>query len=433
MTREAYSADIFHLLDDPAAMGEDAALEFYENGLLIVEDGHVRAAGARAALEGTLAKNVSVTTFPNAMIIPGFVDCHIHFPQIDVIASPGDQLMDWLNEYTFPAEAAFEDASHGQESARFFLRELLRNGTTSALVFGSVHAASVDALFEEALALNMRLIGGKVLMDRNAPENLCDTPESGYTESKSLINQWRGKGRLGYAVTPRFAFTCSETQLQMAGKLLKEFDDVLLHTHLSENEREVALVKELFPQARDYLDVYEKCGLLTRRSVFAHGIHLSGSEVNRLSRAQARLAFCPTSNFFLGSGLFDYQTVKNHGITVGLGTDVGGGTSFSLLQTMNEAYKVCQLQGHYLQALSSFYLATLGGARVLGLEDKIGNFTPGKEADFIVLDLHATPLLARRLQQCRTLEERLFVLAMLGDDRVVARTYLAGALAYERP
>ncbi len=432
MSLKAYNAAVFHLLGDPADMGADVSRGYYEDGLLIVEDGVVKKLGARAELEPGLPADVQIASFANALIIPGFVDSHIHFPQMDVIASPGDQLMDWLNEYTFPAEAAFEDPAHGQASARFFLDELLRNGTTSALVFGSVHKASVDALFGEALARNMRIIAGKVLMDRNAPAHLCDTPETGYGDSKALIQKWHGKGRLRYAVTPRFAFTCSEKQLRLAGDLLNEFDDILLHTHLSENEREISLVKELFPQFRDYLDVYDGCGLLANRSVFAHGVHLSADEMKRLSQAKAGVAFCPTSNLFLGSGLFDFARVKKHGIKIGLGTDIGGGTSFSLFQTMNEAYKVCQLQGDYLDAFTSFYLATLGGAELLGLADKIGNFEPGKEADFIVLDLEASPLLARRLKSCRTIEERLFVLSILGDDRAVRRAYLAGDLAYAR-
>ena len=428
---QVFRAALFHLLDDPADAGADACA-YHDDGLLVVDDGLVVAAGPAADVQPTLPPDTPITAFPGGLIVPGFVDTHTHYPQVDVIAAHGTRLMDWLDRYTFPAEAAFADPAHAADTARFFLDELLRNGTTTALVFGTVHKGSVDALFKQALARNMRLIAGKVLMDRNAPADLLDTPDSGYADSRALIKAWHGRGRLGYAVTPRFAPTSSDRQLELAGHLLAEFDDVALHTHLSENTDEIAAVAELFPDARDYLDVYDRFGLLGDRSVFAHGIHLSDDAFARLAGAGAALAFCPTSNLFLGSGLFSLADARRHRVTVGLGTDVGGGTSFSLLQTMNEAYKVCQLRHSDLDPVTSFYLATLGGARALNLDRRIGNFLPGKEADFLVLDPAATPLLERRMAACRSLDERLFALSILGDDRVVRHTYLAGALAHSR-
>jgi len=375
---------------------------------------------------------VAFTRFADALIVPGFVDSHVHYPQLDMIASPGVQLMDWLTNYTFPAEARFAHKEVAAEAARLFLDELLRNGTTSALVFATVHKGSVEALFEDALARNMRIITGKVLMDRNAPPGICDTAETGYQDSRALIRQWHGKGRLSYAVTPRFAPTSTERQLELAGQLLSEHPGVCLHTHLSENAEEIAIVKRLFPDCADYLGVYEKFGLVTSRSVFAHAIELSEGEWGRLAGAGSAVAFCPTSNLFLGNGAFDMAAAKAHGVCVGLGTDVGAGTSLSLLQTMNEAYKVGQMRKHVMDAFTLFYLATLGGAKALKLDGRIGNFARGKEADFLVLDMAATPFLKRRLGLARSFAERLFVLATLGDDRVVARTYLAGNLAWQR-
>ena len=299
-------------------------------------------------------------------------------------------------------------------------------------MFASVHPQSAEALFKEALARNMRLVAGKVLMDRNAPEFLRDTPQRGYEESASLIEQWHGRGRLGYAVTPRFAPTSSDAQLRFAGRLLREYPDVHLHTHLSENHDEIKWVNELFPAARDYTDVYDSFELVSERSVFAHGIHLSERECRCLGDAGAAISFCPTSNLFLGSGLFDYAAARSHGIGVGLGTDVGGGTSFSMLRTLDEAYKVLQLRQQQLDPFRGFYLATRGGAEALGLEDRIGGLSVGMEADFVVLDLAATPVMQERLAHAETLQDRLFLLQVLGDDRSVRETWVAGKCAYAR-
>jgi guanine deaminase len=432
LTRKAYRAAIVHSIDDPAEVGIEASYEYFADGLMIVENGHISALGPADQLLATLPAGMEIEHYPNALITPGFIDTHIHFPQTGMVGSYGEQLLDWLNNYTFPCESQFGDKAHADEVAQLFLKELLRNGTTTALVFASVHPQSVNSLFEAAEQLDLRLIAGKVMMDRNAPDYLTDTAETSYSESKALIERWHGKGRLHYAVTPRFAPTSSEQQLTLAGQLLKEYPDVYLQTHISENLKEIEWVKALFPERKHYLDVYDHYQLLGERSVLAHGVHLCDEECQRLAETGSAIAFCPTSNLFLGSGLFDLPQAERFKVNVGLGTDVGGGTSFSLLQTLNEAYKVMQLQGEKLNPFKSLYLATLGGARALRLEDRIGNLKVGTEADFVVLDYDATPLLSYRLKQAKSVEEELFVLMTLGDDRAVARTYAAGKLVHQR-
>ncbi len=430
-TRKAYRAAILHSLADPAVVGIEQSYEYFEDGILLIENGKVAQVGAAAELLPKLS-GVDVQHYPDALITPGFIDTHIHYPQTGMIASYGEQLLDWLNTYTFPTERQFEDKAHASDVAAIFLKELLRNGTTTALVFGSVHPQSVDAFFEQAEQLNLRMIAGKVLMDRNAPDYLTDTAETGYAESKALIERWHGKGRLHYAVTPRFAPTSTPQQLELAGKLLGEYPDLYMHTHLSENRKEIEWVKELFPERKGYLDVYDHHKLIGPRAVFAHGVHLCDEECARLAETGSAVAFCPTSNLFLGSGLFDLNKLQAHGVRVGLGTDVGAGTSFSQLQSLNEAYKVMQLQGNKLDPFKSLYLATLGGANALYLDNKLGNFLPGKDADFLVLDYNATPLMSYRMQQAKSLEERLFALTMLGDDRAVKETFAAGVSVHQR-
>ncbi|MGB4074651.1 guanine deaminase [Pseudomonas sp.] len=430
-TAKAYRASILHSIADPAVVGVEQSYEYFEDGVLVVENGQVVRVGHAADLLPTL-KSVEIKHYANALITPGFIDTHIHYPQTGMIASYGEQLLDWLNTYTFPTEQQFADKAHASDVAGIFLKELLRNGTTTALVFGTVHKQSVDAFFEAAEALNLRMIAGKVLMDRNAPDYLTDTPESGYADSKELIERWHGKGRLHYAVTPRFAPTSTPEQLTLAGKLLGEYPDLYMHTHLSENLKEIEWVKALFPERKGYLDVYDHYQLIGARSVFAHGVHLCDDECKLLAETGSAVAFCPTSNLFLGSGLFDLNKLEEHGVRVGLGTDVGAGTSFSQLQSLNEAYKVMQLQGKKLDPFKSLYLATLGGAHALYLDDKIGNFEGGKDADFVVLDYNATPLISYRMQQAKTLDEKLFALTMLGDDRAVKETFAAGESVHRR-
>jgi guanine deaminase len=428
MSRQAYRAALAHTLDDPSR--DPDACVYHPDGLLVVEDAHVAASGAYADLAPGL--DAEIIELPGRLITPGFIDAHIHYPQVDVMAAWGSQLLDWLHTHTFPAELAFADRAHADAVAAFFLDQLLANGTTSALVFCTVHKASVEALFEAALARDMRLVAGKVLMDRHAPAGLTDTVETGRADTEALIRAWRGRGRLGYAVTPRFAVTSSDAQLAMAGELAAAHPDVLVHTHMSENTDEIAEVARLFPDARDYLDVYDRFGLLGPRSIFAHCVHAGEDALRRMARAGASVAFCPSSNLLLGSGLFSLKQACACGVNTALGTDVGGGGSFSMTQMMGEAYKVGQLRGDNLDPRHALYLATLAGAKALHIGDKVGDFSPGKEADFVVLDLAATPLLARRTAGAKTLAEALFVLSVLADDRAVERTYVAGRLAHSR-
>ena len=317
--------------------------------------------------------------------------------------------------------------------AAFFCEELLRNGTTTAMVFATVHPVSVDKLFDAAQQRRMRLIAGKVLMDRNCPATLRDDAELAHQDTLALIERWHGRDRLGYAITPRFAPTSTPRQMQLAGELFRSFPGLHLQSHVAENRDEVDWVAALYPQARSYLDVYERYGQLGPRAVFAHCIWLDETDRRRMAETGAAMSFCPTSNLFLGSGLFDYALAREAGARVGIGTDVGGGTSFSMLRTLAEAYKVLRLKGQDLGSLQAFYLATLGGARSLYLDDRIGNFAPGKEADFVVLDPSATPLIARRLATAEALSERLFALMMLGDDRCIAATHVLGRCVWQRP
>lgn len=425
MNTVAIRASILHFVADPYTEQEQA-YEYWEDGILWVENGYVKVVGATETLVKQLPNSLDLQHYPDALLIPGFVDTHIHYPQTEMIAAYGKQLLDWLNTYTFQVEQKFADKNYAKQVASFFLQELIRQGTTTALVFGTVHPESVDAFFEEVQELGLRMIAGKVLMDRNSPEALQDTVESAYQDSKVLIERWHGVDRLQYAVTPRFAPTSTPEQLQVAGQLLQEYPDVYMHTHLSENQDEVCWVAELFPEADNYLDVYQRAGLMGKRSVFAHGIHLSDQECECLAKHDAAIAHCPSSNQFLGSGLINLPKLQQHQIKVGLGTDVGGGSSFSILKTMASAYEVQQLNGHSLDPFQNLYLATLGGAKALDLDDKIGNFVIGKEADFLVLNPKATPLLAFRNQHCKNLFERLFMLQMLGDDRCVQQVYSMG-------
>lgn len=429
---QIFRGEILHCLGDPAEVGDDSSYEYFPDGLMIVKSGLIEAVGPAPDLSPQVPVDAAVTHYPESLIVPGFIDCHLHYPQTEMIASYGEQLLEWLETYTFPTERQFEDPGKAADVAEFFFDELLRNGTTSALVFGTVHKQSVDAFFTAAQARNLRMICGKVLMDRNAPDYLRDSPESGYEESRELAQRWHGVDRLRYAITPRFAPTCSDEQLAMAGKLLAENPELYLHTHLAENSSEVAWVRKLFPERSGYLDVYAHHGLLTRRSIFAHCLHLSDDEFRLMHESGSGIAFCPTSNLFLGSGLFNLAKAESLGVKVGLATDVGAGTSFSLLQTINDLYKVQQLRHHRLSPFKSLYLATLGGAVTLDLDEYIGNFESGKEADFVVLDYGATPLLARRLAGCRNLMEKLFALQMLGDDRVVQHVHIMGEEAYSR-
>lgn len=428
--RIAFRAKLLTFVGDPATTAGGACFE--EDGLLIVEDGRVAAAGAYSALRARITQETTLVQWPGKLIAPGFIDTHVHYPQTEMIASPAAGLLPWLDTYTFPTERSFEDPEHAANVAEFFLDQLLACGTTTALTYCTVHPGSADALFEASEARNLRMVAGKVLMDRNCPEFLRDTAQSGYDDSAALIARWHKRGRQLYALTPRFAPTSTPAQLEACGALARLHPDVFIQSHVSENTDEVKWVADLFPGHRSYLGVYEHYGLLRRRAVYGHCIHLDDDDRARMAETGAVASHCPTSNLFLGSGLFDFEKAKQAGMPVALGTDVGGGTSFSMLQTMNEAHKVARMTGHHLTASRMFWLATAGAARALGLDDTIGTLRPGAEADFIVLDPEATPLLARRTALAQSPEEWLFAFAMLGDDRAVLATYAAGKQAHRR-
>ena len=426
----AIRGSFLHFVADP--LESDSAAEYIEDGLLILKEGRVQMLVDVADWLDCLPAGVEYFDYSGSLVMPGFIDTHTHYPQTEMIGSHGHQLLDWLQNYTFPTETKFADRDYAEQIAGLFCREMLRNGTTTSAVYATVHPESVDAIFSAAETLDMRLIAGKVMMDRHAPPELLDTAETGYRESRELIGRWHGKGRALYAVTPRFAPSCGDAQLEACGQLLREDQSLYLQSHVAENHDEVRWVAELFPDCRSYLDVYDQFGLLGPRSIYGHCIHLDATDRERMANSGAAIAFCPTSNLFLGSGLFDLQTAWASRIRVGLATDVGAGTSFSMLRTLAEAYKVCQMAGYSLAPLQAFYLVTLGAANSLYLDDRLGNFAAGKEADFVVLDSGNSELMQKRLEVATSLEERLFALMMLGDDRNVRATHLMGKPRYSR-
>ncbi len=438
-TIKGFRASFLDTIADPFYAPEADCIRYFPDGLLIVESGKVKELGSYKDLQTKYA-DIPIADYRDRLIVSGFIDTHIHFPQTEMIASYGEQLLEWLSTYTFPIERKFADRNYALEIASTFLDELLRNGTTTALVFTAVFPQSTDAFFEIAQRRNLRMIAGKVMMDRNAPDFLRDTATSSYVETKQLIEKWHKCERLLYAVTPRFPLTSTPEQLTNIRKLLVEFPDVYLHTHLSENVKEVEAVAAAFPENEGYLDVYDRAGLVGERSIFAHGIQLTDQEFARLSEAKSAIAFCPTSNLFLGSGLFKIEKAKSleTPVKVGLGTDVGAGTSFSMLRTASAAYQVAQLRSQKLSAFQALFLATLGGARALCLEDKLGNFEVGKEADFVVLNLRSTPIMALRnksfdsanLPTLAEISDQLFATIIMGDDRAIAATYIIGELAH---
>ena len=418
---------------DPAA-GDPAAIRYEPDGIVVMSSGRIVDCGPASEVTPRLPADAPVTAYANALISAGFVDAHVHYPQIPVIGAGGLALLDWLERYTFPAEARYADVAHAREAAAHYLDASLREGTTTAAAFGTVHAHSVDALFDAALARDMRLVAGKVLMDRNAPADLCDTAQRGYDESKALIDRWAGRGRLGYAITPRFAATSSPAQLDAAAALWRERPGTWLQSHVAENVREVEWIAELFPGTRGYLDVYARHGLLGKRAVYAHGIHLDAADWQLLHDTGTAIAHCPTSNNFLGSGHFRLAEARAPGrpVHVALGTDVGGGTSLSMLRTMQAACEVAQMTGHPLAPTRAWWLATAGGAAALGLGDAIGSLAPGREADLVVIDLRSTPLIDYRMRFAESIDDVLGVQLALGDDRAIRATYVNGRLAHDR-
>lgn len=428
--RFALFGDLLDFTDDPGL--EDPSgpgARFRKNHwLLIDEDGRV--AGVQAEPPGEGWQRVD---HRGRLILPGFIDTHVHSGQIDVIGAYGTALLDWLETHTFPAERRMADAQHARTISSLFLDALLATGTTTACVFPTVHATSVDALFEQALARGMRLVAGKVLMDRHAPDFLVDDVEGAEAECRALIERWHGRGRLSYAVTPRFAPTSTDAQLAMAGRLLASRPGLYMQTHVAENRDEVRWVSELFPDARSYLDVYARHGLLGPLSIFAHGIWLDATDRAALRSAGAQVSHCPSSNLFLGSGLFDWAAMREAGVAVSFGCDVGGGTSLSMLRTMADAYKVQAMQGRRLTAWQCLYAATLGAARALGMSHEIGSFALGTLADVAVWDWARGPVAERRHAVARDLHDRLFAWMTLGDERNLAATYVAGRLRYQNP
>jgi guanine deaminase len=417
-------------LGDPFRIGP-AALEWEEDGAVLFRDGLILDAGPADAV---LVRHpgAAVAHHPGGIIAPAFVDCHVHYPQTGVIASWGAQLIDWLNRYTFPEECRFADAEHARAAARLFFDLQLAHGYATCASFCTSHPASADAFMAEAQARGLRAVGGKVMMDRNGPPALLDTAQRGYDETAALIARWHGRGRLSVAITPRFAPTSTPAQLDAAGALWRAHPDCPMQTHLCETQAEIAWVRSLFPQARDYLDVYEAHGLLGPRAVFGHAIHLTARETARLAEVGAAVAHCPTSNAFLGSGACHVGALRAAGVRVGLATDTGGGSAFSPFATMRAAYEAGQANGRALDAACLWWLATAGAADALHLGGHVGNLAPGLEADAVVLDPDATPLCAQRVARAETPLELLFALAVLGDDRTVRETWSGGACVHRR-
>ncbi|TIR25258.1 MAG: guanine deaminase [Mesorhizobium sp.] len=428
MTAKILRGRTLSFLRWPETIDDHSAWRYEEDGALLIDNGGIVAAGSYADVAKRAGTGVETIDHRPHLILPGFLDAHVHVPQMQIIASYGAELLDWLNKYTFPEESKFQNAQHGRRIARLFLDEMLRHGTTTVAAYCSVHKSSAEAFFAESHERNMLNIAGKVMMDRNAPDGVLDTPQTGYDDTKALIADWHGKGRQLYAITPRFAITSTPEQMEMAGALCREHPDLHMQTHLSENHAEIAFTQELYPWSRDYTDVYEHYGLLGKKSLFGHCIHLSEREADALSHSGSVAVFCPTSNLFLGSGLFDYQRYRRREkpLRIAAATDVGGGTNYSMLRTMDEGYKVIALNGEKLNPFQSFWQLTRGNAEALSVADKVGTLEEGTDADIVVLDAHATPAIRLRMETVETLAEELFLLQTLGDDRVVREVYVAG-------
>lgn len=418
---------LLNFSDEPMSGESSDTYSYILDGALAVHDGLIVASGEYKDLKDGFAQANIIDHRPH-LICAGFIDAHLHFPQMQVIGSYAGALLEWLNKYTFVEEQRFHELAHGERIARAFFDELISHGTTTAVAYCSVHSASAEAFFAESARRNMRNIAGKVMMDRNAPPGLLDTPQSGYDDTKALIAKWHGRGRQLYAISPRFAITSTHEQLELSGALVREHPDCYMQTHLSENHGEIETVRQLFPDSVDYTGAYEKYGLLGEKSLFGHCIHLSDREASVMSESKSVAVFCPTSNLFLGSGLFDLARMydERRPVRVSVATDIGGGTSYSMLRTFDEAYKILNLQGQRYHPLRSFYQMTLGNARALSLEQKIGTLAANTEADFIVLNANATPAMRLRMERVTTLSEELFLLQTMGDDRAVVQTYIAG-------
>ncbi len=414
---------------DPFAVGPDAARHLAHGGVL-VDAGRIVAVGEASDLRAA-HPHVRITDYGRCLISAGFIDAHVHYPQTAIIASWGKRLIDWLNQYTFPEEMRFVDRAYADDIANRYLDLALAHGTTSMCTYATIHPASVDAFFTAAQRRGLRAFAGKTCMDRNAPDGLRDTVQTGYDDSKALLTRWHGVDRLSYVITPRFSPTSTPEQLAALGALWAEHPDCLMQTHLSEQTDEIAWVRDLHPQSRDYLDTYEAQGLLRQGAVYGHAIHLTPREIARLTEAGASLVHCPTSNTFIGSGLFDMTLA--HDLRVGLATDTGGGSSFSMLRTMAAAYEVAQLRGQALHPAQLWWLATAGSARALHAETRIGNIAPGMEADLVILNLASTPAIEQATRRAKDIWQAVFPTIMLGDDRAVRAVWIAGRAAGKTP
>lgn len=433
--RHAIRGPVLTFKGDPFKDGLEKTMVYESDAIVAFGDGYITHFGPADKIKSQLPADLPIKDYgPDSLISAGFLDSHVHFPQTTMIAAFGEQLLDWLNKYTFPTERKYSDKAFASSVAEMFLDQCLKNGITTSCVYCTVFPQSVDALFEEAERLGMRIAAGKVLMNRNAPDYLLDTTQSGYDDSKALIKKWHGRNRLMYAITPRFAPTSTPDQLEVAGALWKEHPECYMQTHVSENKGEVAWVKELFPERKSYLDVYDHYKLCGPRAVFGHGIHLDDEEMQCMHNTGSAISHCPTSNFFLGSGYFNIQraTQQDRPVRVGLGTDLGAGTSFSILLTLNEAYKAAELNNYRLTAGHAFYLATRGTAHAMYIEDKVGSIAPGMEADLVVLNMKSTPIIEYRMHFAKDIHEALFIQMTLGDDRAVRATYVAGELRHSK-
>ncbi len=420
---------ILSFTSEPQSLDDDGCYIFIEDGALAVSNGFIIARGEYSDISQQYP-DADINDHRPHLILPGFIDTHVHFPQMQVIGSFGAKLLDWLNTYTFVEEQKFANPQHCERLAKIFFDTSLRHGTTTAVTYCSVHKSSADAFFKEAQNRNLRMIGGKVMMDRNAPEALRDTPQSGYDDTKALIADWHDVDRLSYAISPRFAITSTPTQLEMSQALMHEHPDCYMQTHLSENLDEIEFAKQLYQSARDYLEIYEMYDLLGDKSLFGHCIHLTEREKASMAETRSIAVFCPTSNLFLGSGLFDFEGMREKGVRTSVATDTGGGTSYSMLKTMDEAYKILQLRNQILSPLHSFYMMTLGNAKALSLSDKIGTLDVGSEADIVVLNASPTPTMQLRYETVTTIKEELFMLQTMGDDRSIAAVYVAGKASH---
>lgn len=426
MTRTLLRGRVLSFLRAPQDLDDTDSYLYLEDGGVLIEGGKVAWVGEFAA---AAAPGARVIDHRPHLIVPGFIDLHLHYVQSQMMAAYAGSLLEWLNTYTFVEEQKFSQQGHAETVAVDFFDALIRHGTTTAVAYCSSHPRSVDAYFAEAQRRNMLMVGGKVMMDRNAPEGLCDTAQSGYDDTKALIARWHGRGRAHYAISPRFAITSTPAQMDAARALVAEHPECFVQTHLSENSAEIAYSMELYPGSKDYTGIYEDYGLLGPKTLLGHSIHLNHRETGVLAETGAVAVFCPTSNLFLGSGLFDRDRLAGHGVRIGIATDIGGGTSVSMLRTLDEGYKVLQLRGQRLNPLASFHMATRGNAEALGLGGRIGSIEAGADADLVVLDARATPTMRMRMATVETLGEELFLLQTLGDDRAIAEVYVAGARA----